>query len=76
MQHKIWKVSFVVALCATLYWFYETIFEGARLWDHAAGADNIAGMVCILIGMFTVPVMALITAYLARQAFRDVKGSE
>ena len=71
MEHKIWKGSFVISVLITLYWFWETI--GCVIVEEIVhGIDvGIAGVICVVIGAFTLPVMAFICAYLAKQAFRE-----
>lgn len=73
MKHKIWKFSFVAALAVTLYWSIEIIGAVIIHLHYPALWAETAVLVCLLFGVVTMLIMALVTAYLAGQAFRDVK---
>lgn len=70
MEHKIWKGSFVISVLVTVYWACETLGAAFLSRNEVGMAEEFATLACLLIGVFTVPVMALICAYLAKQAFR------
>lgn len=70
MEHKIWKGSFVISALVTVLWAIMTIGAAFVHWNDPGLAAGGANLFCLLLGCCSVPVMALICAYLAKQAFR------
>lgn len=70
MKHKIWKGSFVISVLITVFWALMTLGAAFAHRGDPGAAAGLATMTCLLLGAVSVPVMALICAYLAKQAFR------
>lgn len=65
-----WKIAFTISGSLTTFWFLQTIVAGLLHQNDPSFSGQTAALVCLFIGVVTVPVMLLLTAYLARQAFR------
>jgi len=70
MEHKVWKGAFVTAVIVDLIWFMETIGAAIMHWGATDFAESSATIVCLLLGIFTLPIMVGVTAYIAAKAFR------
>lgn len=70
MEHKIWKGSFVISVLITVFWGIMTLGMAFVHRNDPGLAAGGATLFCLLLGAVSVPVMALICLYCAKQAFR------